>query len=168
MTMATDSDRRDFHRQIFFSFAGIAAGLAVAGLIALLINNVIEPIQDNRLGVAEVNHGITFYLREDAKWPDGTPITADDVVSCYNARPLSNAGAGTTAEQLFPEDAILVCEKITDYIVKFSIRAVPQEEQRSLLVDVLLKQRMAEYIRRVDSGILEEAFEESPTGIDWR
>lgn len=41
--MATDSDRRDFRRQVFFSLGGVAVGLAVAGLIALLINNVIEP-----------------------------------------------------------------------------------------------------------------------------
>lgn len=43
MTMATDSDRRDFRRQVFFTLGGLAIGLAVAGLIALFINNVIEP-----------------------------------------------------------------------------------------------------------------------------
>ncbi len=43
MTMATTNDRRDLRRQIFFSVGGIAIGLAVAGLLALLINNVIEP-----------------------------------------------------------------------------------------------------------------------------
>ena len=44
MDMATDNDRRDFRRQIFFSLGGIAAGLVVAGLIALFINNVVEPV----------------------------------------------------------------------------------------------------------------------------
>ena len=43
MSMATESDRRDFRRQVFFSLGGITVGLVVAGLIALLINNVIEP-----------------------------------------------------------------------------------------------------------------------------
>ena len=41
--MATDRDRRDFRRQVFFSLGGVAIGLIVAGLIALFINNVIEP-----------------------------------------------------------------------------------------------------------------------------
>ncbi len=44
MNMATDSDRRDFRRQVFFSLGGIGIGLVVAGLIALFINNVIEPV----------------------------------------------------------------------------------------------------------------------------
>ena len=43
MNMVTDNDRRDFRRQVFFSLGGIGVGLVVAGLIALLINNVIEP-----------------------------------------------------------------------------------------------------------------------------
>jgi len=43
MSMLTSSDRKDFRRQVFFSLAGIGVGLAVAGLIALLINNVLEP-----------------------------------------------------------------------------------------------------------------------------
>jgi len=43
MNMANDRDRRDFRRQVFFSLGGIGIGLIVAGLIALLINNVIEP-----------------------------------------------------------------------------------------------------------------------------
>jgi len=43
MNMATLDDRRDFRRQLFFSLGGIAIGLAVAGLLALLINNVVEP-----------------------------------------------------------------------------------------------------------------------------
>lgn len=43
MNMATGNDRREFRRQLFFSLGGLAIGLAVAGLIALLINNVIEP-----------------------------------------------------------------------------------------------------------------------------
>ncbi len=41
--MAIDSKRKDLRRQILFSVAGIGIGLLVAGLIALLINNVIEP-----------------------------------------------------------------------------------------------------------------------------
>ena len=43
MSMATDKDRRDFRRQVFFSLGGIGIGLVIAGLIALFINNVIEP-----------------------------------------------------------------------------------------------------------------------------
>lgn len=43
MSMATENDRRDFRRQVFFSLGGIAVGLAVAGLIALFINNILEP-----------------------------------------------------------------------------------------------------------------------------
>ena len=38
MSMATDKDRRDFRRQVFFSLGGIGIGLVIAGLIALFIN----------------------------------------------------------------------------------------------------------------------------------
>jgi len=41
--MATDNQRKEIRRQVLFSVAGIGIGLLVAGLIALLINNVIEP-----------------------------------------------------------------------------------------------------------------------------
>jgi len=43
MSMATESGRKDFRRQVFFSLGGVTVGLIVAGLIALFINNVIEP-----------------------------------------------------------------------------------------------------------------------------
>jgi len=43
MNMATENDRKGFRRQLFFSLGGIGLGLVVAGLIALFINNVIEP-----------------------------------------------------------------------------------------------------------------------------
>jgi len=43
MNMAMNDDAKDFRRQLLFSLGGIMVGLAVAGLIALLINNVIEP-----------------------------------------------------------------------------------------------------------------------------
>lgn len=43
MNMPIDRNRKEFRRQLFFSLGGIAIGIIVAGLIALLINNVIEP-----------------------------------------------------------------------------------------------------------------------------
>ena len=48
--MATDSDRRDFQRQIFSSLGGIGVGVLVAGLIALLI--VVAVLAFNFMGDA--------------------------------------------------------------------------------------------------------------------
>ena len=44
--MLNDEARRDRRRQIFFSVAGICTAFAVAGLVALLINNVIQPTME--------------------------------------------------------------------------------------------------------------------------
>ena len=161
MNMATDSDRRDFRRQVFFSLAGMVVGLAVAGLIALFITNVSAPDLAKTREASDDSVAITFYLREDAKWPDGTPITADDVVSAYNAVPLNRGiGEGVHDEQRLPDDMVLVCEKVGEYVVKFTVSAASREGLNALGFGIMSKSRLAECIRALDSGFPEEVLGE--------
>jgi len=162
MNMATDNDRRDFRRLVFFSLGGICVGLAVAGLIALLINKTIAPNHDDDLEIANDSVVVTFYIREDAKWPDGTPITADDVVSSYNAVLLNDGiDDGMHDEQRFPDDMVLLCEKVDEYVVKFTMSAASRDGLDALRLDVMPKSRLAERIRELDSGFPEEVLGET-------
>ena len=68
-------------------------GIAAAGLNLLYVS-LLEKSQDEaftmyqalaeRFDVAEDRSAITFQLREDARWSDGQPITAEDVVWTFN------------------------------------------------------------------------------------
>ncbi len=145
--MATENGRRDLRRLLFFSLGGVFVGLIVAGLTALLINNIIAPNRADSGEIADDSWVITFRLCEDAKWPDGTPITADDVVFSYNAVILNrDVGHGTLDEQPLPNDTYFVCEKVDDYVVRFTISAVSRPALNAMGFDIVAKNRLAEYI----------------------
>lgn len=156
--MATENSRKDFRRLVYFSLGGVGVGLVIAFLIALLLIDVIAPGHADDREIADDNVVITFYLREDAKWPDGTPITADDVVSSYNAV-LLNTGVGDRERdgQLVPDDIVLLCEKVDEYAVKFTMSAASKEGLNALGFDITPKSRLAAYIRTLDLGIPAEA-----------
>ena len=161
MSMATENGRRDLRRLLFFSLGGVFVGLVVAGLTALLIHNVIAPNRADSGENADDSLVITFYLREDAKWPDGTLITADDVVFSYNTVILNRVvGDAPRDEQLFLADTVLVCEKVDDYVVRFTISAFSRPALNAMGFDIIAKNKLAEYIRRLNPELPEGAFSE--------
>ncbi|MEW6102454.1 MAG: ABC transporter substrate-binding protein [bacterium] len=63
----------------------------------------------------------TFNLREDVKWFDGMPFTADDVVFTYN-RLIYNKDIPTSAKDVFTIDGKkLIVKKLGTYTIEFTL-----------------------------------------------
>jgi peptide/nickel transport system substrate-binding protein len=72
---------------------------------------------------SEDNLTYTAKLKENVKWSDGEPFTADDVVFTYNEM-LKEANAGWAYSQLIFEGKAVKVEKVDDYTVKFILPTV--------------------------------------------
>ncbi|WP_446718035.1 peptide ABC transporter substrate-binding protein [Crocosphaera sp. Alani8] len=71
-------------------------------------------------GIAEDGMSVTWTLKQDLKWSDGTPFTAADVVFTYNF--LSNPNVGATSAGDY--EIIDRVEAIDDYTVKITFSRV--------------------------------------------
>lgn len=59
---------------------------------------------------------VTVHLKQDVKWSDGEPFTADDVVFTYEQKAKKENG---NADKLWVGDQPIKVEKVDDYTVKF-------------------------------------------------
>ncbi len=62
-----------------------------------------------------------FHLRKDAKWFDGKPVTADDVVFTYNEIYYNPDIPSSVKDMLFIEGKKFIVKKIDRYTVEFKI-----------------------------------------------
>lgn len=67
---------------------------------------------------SEDNLTYTFHLRDDVKWSDGEPFTADDVVFTYEA--MANTEGGWAYSQLVYPEGNVEIKKIDDTTVSFT------------------------------------------------
>ena len=70
--------------------------------------------------VAEDGKSVTWKLKQDVKWSDGTPFTAEDVVFTYNF--LSNPDVGAVSAGTY--EIVESVEAIDDYTVKVNFKEV--------------------------------------------
>lgn len=61
----------------------------------------------------------TLYLREGAKWSDGAPFTADDILFWYNDILLNKELTPTIPGMWKPGGEVMKVEKINDYTIKY-------------------------------------------------
>ncbi|HQP11017.1 MAG TPA: ABC transporter substrate-binding protein, partial [Candidatus Omnitrophota bacterium] len=81
----------------------------------------VEPHLAKRWEVSDDGLSWTFYLREDVRWNDGEPFTADDVVFTFNDL-IYNPDIPSSARDVFTvEEQIFHVEKIDDYTVRFTL-----------------------------------------------
>lgn len=161
--MATVDGRGDLRRLVYFSLGGVFVGLVIAGLVALLIY-ITAPDRANGWEAADDCVVVTFHLRDDVVWSDGTPITADDIVFRYSNTILNQAGVnGSAGESTDIENAGLVCEKVDEYTVRFTLNSVSRAGLNALGFDIVPKHRLAEYIRTLDPGLFGEVFTDVST-----
>ncbi|MDJ0703122.1 MAG: peptide ABC transporter substrate-binding protein [Leptolyngbyaceae cyanobacterium MO_188.B28] len=78
-----------------------------------------EPTLENG-GVAEDGKSVTWRLKQNVRWSDGTPFTAADVVFTYEFIANPEAGAITTGTYELIESV----EAIDDYTVKINFKTV--------------------------------------------
>ena len=69
-------------------------------------------------GVAEDGKSVTWKLKQDVKWSDGTPFTAEDVVFTYEF--ISNPDVGATSAGDY--ELVESVEAIDDYTVKVNFK----------------------------------------------
>ena len=71
-------------------------------------------------GVAEDGKSVTWKLKQDVKWSDGTPFKAQDVVFTYNF--ISNPQTGAVSAGTY--EVVESVEAIDDYTVKVNFKEV--------------------------------------------
>jgi len=71
-------------------------------------------------GVAADGKSVTWKLKQDVKWSDGTPFTAQDVVFTYEF--LSNPKVGAVSAGTY--EVVESVEAIDDYTVKINFKEV--------------------------------------------
>ncbi len=71
-------------------------------------------------GVAKDGKSVTWKLKKDVKWSDGTPFTADDVIFTYEF--IANPKVGTTTSGTY--EIIKDIEKIDNHTIKINFKAV--------------------------------------------
>ncbi|MEM8674612.1 MAG: peptide ABC transporter substrate-binding protein [Cyanobacteria bacterium P01_G01_bin.67] len=88
-----------------------------ANLIPVLAESI--PTMDNG-GVAKDGKSVTWKLKQNIKWSDGEPFTAEDVVFTYNF--LSNPEVGAVSAGTY--EVVASVEAIDDYTVKVNFKEV--------------------------------------------
>jgi peptide/nickel transport system substrate-binding protein len=99
-------------------------------------NLVVQPwdLAAEPLQVSGDGKTYTLKLRQDAKWSDGKPVTADDVI--FTIKTIMNPKAGSQAITEF--DKVKDIKKIDDYTVQITLKSVyaPFAEYLGLLTPV--------------------------------
>ncbi len=92
-------------------------------------------------GVAADGKSVTWKLKQDVKWSDGTPFTAADVVFTYEF--IANPEVASTSADIY--ETIESVEAIDDYTVKINFKDVNPAWSRSLVSSILPRHLFEKY-----------------------
>ncbi len=123
LVLSTITDPKSFN-PIVSKEANVGAimGLIFEGLTRTNgVTTEVEPNLAQSWKVSEDGKIWTFYLRQDVKWFDAEPFTADDVVFTFN-KLIYNPDIPTSARDIFTIDGkIFKVEKIDKFTVRFTL-----------------------------------------------
>lgn len=141
------------------SYDGWVSDLVFEKLVDYNYDGVIEGKLAESFEESEDKKTITFKLRKDAKFSDGEPVTADDVVFTYKvlADPSYDGRYGTVVQDMVgycdaydaegkcsegyfsgkDEDAFKGVEKVDDYTVKFNFTKPQRVNIESAIMGIL-------------------------------
>ena len=142
----------------------IIRGNAAAGVEAetLLVSSADEPFTEYGL-IAETiewpedRSWVIFNLREEARWHDGTPITADDVVFSFET--LKTKGAPVYR---FYYAAIVKAEKLSERRVRFTFAEAMNRELPLIVGQIPIFPKRYWETRDFESGTLEPPLTSGP------
>ncbi|MDA8189486.1 MAG: ABC transporter substrate-binding protein [Dehalococcoidales bacterium] len=95
------------------------ASLVFSGLTKLTSNGAVEPDLAEKWQVSPDGKVYLFDLRHDAKWHDGSPVTADDVVFTVKTIQDPDYQGNPAVAQLWKNVAV---ERVSDEQVKFTLK----------------------------------------------
>ena len=129
-------------------------GLTYEGLVDQNpITGEIKPALAKSWTISENKKEITFTLRDNLKWSDGEPLTAEDVVFTYNDLILNPKIPNNVRDSLrigesgeFP-----TVEKINDQQVKFTVPEPFAPFLQSTGISIMPKHALAESVEKTDS-----------------
>ena len=102
------------------AYSSLVAGYIYEQLFELDNETLLpKPVLAKRWEVATNRMQYTFYLREDVKWQDGAPLTADDVLYTYET--IQNPKVDAAPLRNYYKD-VLKAEKLGPFTVRFTYR----------------------------------------------
>jgi len=90
----------------------------------------------------------TFYLREDVKWNDGKPFSADDVVFTFNSLIYNPKIPSSASDILKVDGEPFKVEKIDDYTVKFILSSSYAPFLMAMGINILPKHILEDVVRK--------------------
>ncbi len=119
--LATTSDPKSFNEiTAKETSTSLVTDLIFEGLTTTnAFTTKVEPNLAKSWDISEDGLTWTFHLREDVRWNDGQPFTADDVVFTFNQL-IYNSEIPSSARDIFTiDDKIFAVEKTDDHTVRF-------------------------------------------------
>ena len=129
--------------------------LTYEGLVRVnVLTGEIEPALAESWTMSEDNLKITFNLRENLKWSDGQPLTADDVEFTYNQLYLNPQIPTNSRDSLRvgQSKSLPIVEKINNLQVKFTIQEPFAPFLESTGLAILPKHILEEKVKQTDSN----------------
>ena len=129
-------------------------GLTYEGLVDQNpITGEIEPALAKSWDISEDKKEITFTLRDNLKWSDGEPLTADDVVFTYNDLILNPKIPNNTRDSLRigESGAFPTVERIDSKRVKFTVPEPFAPFLQSTGISIMPKHALKESVEQTDS-----------------
>lgn len=102
------------------------------------------------LEISEDGTVYTLKMNKDAKWHDGTPVTADDVIFTYDVLKEGKLDVGLGAA-LYVDDDEISYEKVDDYTVKLTLPRASNVYLSSLAMMYLMPKHIYENVEDMNN-----------------